>query len=43
MFEIDIRKEDGYVNVTNLCKAGGKMFSGWNRLENCLLSQGITL
>ena len=28
-----IRKEDGYINVTNLCKAGGKQFKSWNRLD----------
>ena len=32
-FTIDHREEDGYINVTNLCKAGNKKFYGWNRLE----------
>jgi hypothetical protein len=32
-FTIDHREEDGYVNVTNLCKAGNKRFKAWNRLE----------
>jgi len=27
------RTEDGYVDVTNLCKAGGKEFKHWNSLE----------
>jgi hypothetical protein len=27
-------REDGYVNATNLCKAGGKIFSKWYRLES---------
>jgi hypothetical protein len=26
---IDYREEDGYINVTNLCKAGGKEFKHW--------------
>jgi hypothetical protein len=29
---IEHREEDGYINVTNLCKAGGKQFKAWNRL-----------
>ena len=29
-----IRKEDGYINATKLCKEGGKEFKDWNRLEN---------
>jgi hypothetical protein len=32
-FTIDHRDEDGYINVTNLCKAGNKQFKAWNRLE----------
>jgi hypothetical protein len=31
-FTIEHREEDGYINVTNLCKAGGKQFRDWNRL-----------
>ena len=31
-YSIEHRDEDGYINVTNLCKAGGKKFSGWKRL-----------
>jgi hypothetical protein len=26
-------REDGYIDVTNLCKAGGKEFKEWNRLD----------
>jgi len=32
-FIIPIR-EDGYVNATELCKAGGKLFADWKRLES---------
>jgi len=32
-FNIEHREEDGYINVTNLCKAGGKQFKAWKRLE----------
>ena len=32
-FTIDHREEDGYINVTNLCKAGNKKFYGWKRLD----------
>jgi len=32
-FTIEHREEDGYINVTNLCKAGGKQFKAWKRLE----------
>ena len=32
-YQIEHQKEDGYINVTNLCKAGGKKFNGWNRLQ----------
>jgi len=32
-FSIENRQEDGYINVTNLCKAGGKQFKSWNRLD----------
>jgi hypothetical protein len=27
-------REDGYVNATSLCKAGGKLFSKWYRLDS---------
>jgi hypothetical protein len=30
---IESRDEDGYINITNLCKAGGKEFKDWNRLD----------
>jgi hypothetical protein len=30
---IEYRDEDGYVNVTNLCKAGKKQFKHWNCLQ----------
>jgi hypothetical protein len=30
---IESREEDGYINITNLCKAGGKEFKAWNRLD----------
>jgi hypothetical protein len=26
-------REDGYINITNLCKAGGKKFNHWNTLD----------
>ena len=32
-FTIEHREEDGYINVTNLCKAGNKKFYGWHRLD----------
>ena len=32
-FIIENRLEDGYINVTSLCKAGGKQFKSWNRLD----------
>jgi hypothetical protein len=32
-YNIETRKEDGYINVTNLCKAGNKQFKHWNSLE----------
>jgi hypothetical protein len=28
-----IRSSDGYINVTQLCKAGGKLFGDWHRNE----------
>ena len=27
-------RDDGYINITNLCKAGNKKFSHWNLLDN---------
>jgi hypothetical protein len=32
-YTIEHRDEDGFINVTNLCKAGKKQFSSWNQLE----------
>jgi len=32
-YTIEHREEDGYINVTNLCKAGNKKFYGWHRLD----------
>jgi hypothetical protein len=31
-YTVVCRESDGYINVTNLCKAGGKMFHAWRRL-----------
>jgi hypothetical protein len=33
---IEHRDEDGYINVTNLCQAGGKKFAEWKRLEKTI-------
>lgn len=32
-YTLSARKEDGYIDVTNLCKAGGKKFNGWFRVD----------
>jgi hypothetical protein len=32
-YTIEYREEDGYINVSNLCKAGGKQFKHWNSIE----------
>ncbi len=32
-YTIEHREEDGFVNVTNLCKAAKKQFSDWNELD----------
>jgi len=32
-YQIESRPKDGYINVTNLCKAGGKQFKAWKRLQ----------
>jgi uncharacterized coiled-coil protein SlyX len=32
-YKIENRESDGYINVTNLCKAGGKKFKHWNSLN----------
>jgi hypothetical protein len=31
---IEFRKSNGYINATQLCKAGGKLFSDWHRLKS---------
>jgi len=30
---IESREEDGYINITNLCKAGNKQFKHWKEIE----------
>ena len=32
-FTIEHREEDGFINVTSLCKAGNKQFKSWFRLD----------
>ena len=32
-FQLIYRKNDGYIDVTNFCQAGGKEFKHWNSLE----------
>ena len=32
-YQLEYRDSDGYINITNLCKAGGKEFKSWNRLD----------
>jgi hypothetical protein len=32
-YNIEYRDEDGYINVTNLCKAGKKHFNDWKKLD----------
>ena len=32
-YTIEHRDEDGFINVTNLCKAGNKKFNDWFRLD----------
>jgi hypothetical protein len=32
-YTIEYREEDGYINVTNLCNAGGKQFKHWNSID----------
>ena len=31
---IECRQSDGYINATQLCKAGGKLFAHWYRLDS---------
>jgi hypothetical protein len=30
---IECRKSDGYINATQLCKSGNKLFADWKRLK----------
>ena len=30
-YQLEYREEDGFINITNLCKAGGKQFKNWNQ------------
>ena len=32
-FQLIYRKNDGYIDVTNFCQAGGKEFKHWNSLD----------
>ena len=32
-YSIEHRDEDGYINVTNLCKAGDKLFKNWKKTQ----------
>ena len=32
-YQLEYRETDGYINITNLCKAGGKEFKSWNRID----------
>jgi len=32
-YQLEYRDEDGFIDITNLCKAGGKKFNDWNRLD----------
>ena len=32
-YHLEYRENDGFINITNLCKAGGKEFKSWNRLD----------
>ena len=32
-FKVLIRKKDGYINLTKLCRDGGKEFPDWTRLK----------
>ena len=32
-YSIEHREEDGFINVTNLCKVAKKQFSDWNKLD----------
>ena len=41
-FKVLIRRKDGYINATKLCKDGGRRFSHWveNERSRELLSEG---
>jgi hypothetical protein len=32
-YQLEYRDTDGYINITNLCKAGGKQFKHWNSID----------
>ena len=32
-YQLEYREEDGFINITNLCKAGGKQFKHWNSID----------
>uniref|UniRef100_A0A6C0I764 KilA-N domain-containing protein n=1 Tax=viral metagenome TaxID=1070528 RepID=A0A6C0I764_9ZZZZ len=32
-YQLEHRETDGYINITNLCKAGGKKFNHWNSID----------
>ena len=32
-YQLEYRDNDGYINITHLCKAGGKHFKNWNQNE----------
>ena len=32
-YQLEYRETDGFINITNLCKAGGKQFKHWNSID----------
>ena len=32
-YQLEYREQDGFINITNLCKAGGKKFNHWNSID----------
>ena len=42
-YTIEHREEDGYINVTNLCKAGNKQFKHWKCLEKTMVLKILIL
>jgi len=32
-YQLEYREEDGFIDITNLCKAGGKKFNHWNSID----------